>query len=37
MKKALQYLFYVWVAVMVTIISVSSAGLLYGIFTGQIH
>lgn len=37
MKKALQYLFYVWVAIMVTIIAVSSTGLLFAVFTGQIH
>ena len=37
MKKTLQYLFYTWVAVMVIIITVSSAGLLFGIFTGQIN
>lgn len=37
MKKTLQYLFYAWVAFMVTIIAISSTSLLFAVFTGQIH
>jgi hypothetical protein len=37
MKKALHYLFYAWVVLMITIIAVSSASLLFAVLTNQIH